>query len=116
MLQAYLAGAPVPPFADDRPFYERKEPKKGKAQAGSSVELDVAPHLESALLQLIQDPSLADPPEANSQLPPPVQGPPFGTPCDLPEVDTCETEDLTFSCILNCHLRSSGQSDHNFWP
>lgn len=47
---------------------------------------EVLAHLESALLQLIQDPSLADPPLPNSQLPPSMQGPPFGTPCDLPEV------------------------------
>ncbi|BDA50870.1 probable helicase MOV-10 at C-terminar half [Coccomyxa sp. Obi] len=83
--QAYLAGAPLPPFAENRPFYERNAPRKGKTQAGNSVKPDVAPHLESALLQLIQDPSLADPPEANSQLPPPVQGPPLGTPCNLSE-------------------------------
>lgn len=103
--QAYLTGSPLPPFAEDRPFYEG-DSKKGKNQAGNCVRLDVLPHLESALLQLIQDPSLADPPEANSQLPPPVQGPPFGAPCNQPEVQNLNLQLFHFGFIFDCDVTS----------
>ncbi|EIE26144.1 P-loop containing nucleoside triphosphate hydrolase protein [Coccomyxa subellipsoidea C-169] len=86
MKQAYMAGASLPAFAENGAGYERAKTGRGQEQGGNAAHKEEVPaHLESALLQLIQDPSLADPPLPNSQLPPSMQGPPFGTPCDLPE-------------------------------
>jgi hypothetical protein len=82
-VQAYMAGASLPAFSDSGTGYTRGQ---NKEQAGNAAQTKVSHHLEAALLQLIQDPTLADPPQPNSQLPSPVQGPPLGIPCDLPEV------------------------------
>lgn len=97
--QAYLAGLPLPRFAQCHGGYEpvKRQSQGGeKAKAGDDALTELPPHLEQALLQLIQDPSLADPPPHTTQLPPHIQGPPLGTSRDIPQVLTSSEEsDMT---------------------